>query len=93
MDCKEKNGVLETYIASLSDADRENYKDLIEECRVRDARIKRDCEDARSSLQVLGGLQVKMIGMLKDLEGASDRLLKNNAELYLNLLDKKKMNS
>jgi len=85
--------VLEAYIASLSEADREKHQDLIEECRARDAQIQRDCEDTRRSLQVLGGLQVKMTGMLKDLERVSDRLLKNNVELYLNLLDKKSMNS
>ncbi len=81
------------YISSLSDEDREKFKDLIEEFRDRDARISRDCEEARRSIRSLEDVGVKMLGRMKELEVASERLLKNTADLYLNLLDKKKMHS
>ncbi len=93
MDSENKQNLLETYIASLSDKDREDYKDLIEECRIRDARISADCDNARQSLQTLAGMQIKMLELLKELESASDHLLKANAELYLKLVEKKRMHS
>jgi hypothetical protein len=93
MDSIENRNALEAYIASLSDEERERHKKLIEECKERDAQISRDYERAMNSFQVLDGLQSKMMGMLKDLEGASERLLKIHAELYLRLLDRNTMHS
>jgi hypothetical protein len=93
MDSRENRSALESYIASLSDNEREKHKYLIDECRVRDVQISENYKKAMNSLQVLDRLPRNMLGMLKDLEAASERLLNIHTEMYLRLLDKKTMHS
>jgi len=93
MDCKEKPDILEMYISSLSDEDREKYKYLIEEYRDRDAKISRDCEEARNNIKRVESIVMDVTTKLKELEATSNRMLKNTATLYLNLTHKKKMHS
>ena len=93
MNSKEKPGALDMYISSLSIEEREKYKEIIEEFRERDARIRTNCEEAQLAIQKLGDIELKLMGQLKELEIASKQLLKNTSSLYLTLIDKNKMHS
>ena len=53
MAVKSSYGPLDKYIATLSEEDREQYRDLIEECKERDRKIVADSEARTHSLQRL----------------------------------------
>ena len=84
-------GPLDEYIATLSEEERMQYGELIEECKERDRRIVANAEARKHSLQRLSELEKQILQALTELDSASQRLLQHTAEAYLKKLDSKQM--
>jgi len=91
MAVKSSYGPLDEYIATLSEEEREQYHDLIEECKERDKKIVAESEKRNHSLQRLVGAEEQLLQALTELDSASRRLLQQTSEAYLKMLDTKQM--
>ena len=88
---KSSYGPLDEYIATLSEEERKQYKELIEECKERDRKIVVDAEARNHSLQRLAEVEKQIFQALTDLDSASQRLLQQTAEAYLKKLNSNRM--
>ena len=82
---------LDEYIATLSEEERVQYRDLIEECKERDRKIVADSEKRNHSLQRLADVEEQLLQALTELGSVSQRLLHETSEAYLKMLDTKQM--
>ena len=91
MEVESSYGPLDEYIATLSEEEREQYRDLIEECKERDKKIVAGSEKRAHSLQRLVEVEEQLLQALTELGSVSQRLLHETSEAYLKMLDTKQM--
>ncbi len=76
-------GQIADYVATLTPAEREQFKDLIEECSLREAAIVRSAEHAKVALGRLADDQQRLVLKIRDLERTGQRLMDSIGRLYL----------
>jgi hypothetical protein len=76
-------GRIADYVETLSPAEREQFKDLIEECSVRERSIQANAARASSALSQLAEQQRLMCVKIRELEAAGQRLMESVSRLYL----------
>jgi len=91
MEVKTSYDTLDEYIATLSEEDKVQYRDLIEECKQRDEKIQVDSEKRNHSLQRLAEVEEHLLQALTELDSASQRLLQQTSGVYLKMLDANEM--
>jgi hypothetical protein len=75
-------GRISDYVATLSPAEREQFKDLIEECSLREVAIQRSGVRADRAVMQLAEQQ-RLLGLkIRELERAGQRLLDSVSRLY-----------
>jgi crotonobetainyl-CoA:carnitine CoA-transferase CaiB-like acyl-CoA transferase len=84
-------GTLDEYIATLSAEEKEQYRDLIEECKQRDEKIRVDSEKRKHSLQRFAEVEEHLLQTLTELDSASQRLLQQTSVAYLKMLNANEM--
>ena len=92
MEVKTSYDTLDEYIATLSEEDKVQYRDLIDECKQRDEKIQMDSEKRNHSLQRLAEVEGHLLQVLTELDSASQRLLQQTSGVYLKMLDANEMN-
>jgi hypothetical protein len=76
-------GRISDYVATLTPAEREQFKDLIEECQQREARIQQSAARAQAAVNQLNEQQ-RLLGVkIKELEQAGQHLMETVGRLYL----------
>jgi len=76
-------GRISDYVETLSPAEREQFKDLIEECRQRELGIQQNAARAQSAVNQLNEQQ-RLLGLkIRELEQAGQHLLDTVSRLYL----------
>jgi len=74
---------LSEYIETLTDEEKEKFKDLIEECKLREQKID-ECSIERSKkLQTLVESEHNLIQLLNILNVSSNKLLQEVSKVYL----------
>ncbi len=91
MAVKSDYGTLDEYIATLSEEEKEQYHDLIEECKERDGKITVDSEARKYSLQRFVEVEKQILQALTELDSASQRLLQQTSMVYLKTVKSKQM--
>jgi hypothetical protein len=76
-------GRISDYVDTLSPSEREQFKDLIEECSLREATIHANAAKANSALVQLAEQQRMMCQKLRELEVAGQHLMNTVSRLYL----------
>jgi hypothetical protein len=76
-------GRISDYVATLSPAEREQFKDLIEECQAREAQICQGASRANSALARLNEQQRLLCLKIGELEQAGQHLMETVSRLYL----------
>jgi hypothetical protein len=76
-------GRISDYVATLSPAEREQFKDLIEECSLREVRIQESAKRADAAVLQLAEQQRLLCLKIRDLEQAGHRLMETVSGLYL----------
>ncbi len=76
-------GRIADYVATLSPAEREPFRDLIEECTVREAGIRESALRADMALVRLAQEHQRLTAKIRDLEKAGQRLMDTVTRVYL----------
>jgi hypothetical protein len=76
-------GRISDYVATLTPAEREQFKDLIEECQQREGRIQQSAARAQSAVNQLNEQQRLLCGKIQELEQAGQHLMETVSRLYL----------
>jgi hypothetical protein len=76
-------GRIADYVATLSPAEREQFKDLIDECAAREADIHANAARAQAALLALVEQHTRLSGRIQELEAVGARLQQRVGELYL----------
>jgi hypothetical protein len=76
-------GRIADYVATLSPAEREQFKDLIEECTMRESSIQANASKAQSAISQLAQQQQQMCLKIAELQEAGQKLLDTVSRLYL----------
>jgi hypothetical protein len=76
-------GRIADYVATLSPAERERFKDLIGECCERETTIQANAARADAALTQLSEQQQAMCAKLRELEEAGQTLMNTVSRLYL----------
>jgi hypothetical protein len=76
-------GKIADYVATLSATEREQFRDLIEECSVREATIQESAKRADVAVLQLAEQQRLLCMKIRDLEHAGHRLLDTVSRVYL----------
>jgi hypothetical protein len=75
-------GRISDYVATLTPAEREQFKDLIEECSVREVTIQQSAARANCAVVQLAEQQRLLSVKIRELEGTGQRLLDSVGRLY-----------
>jgi mitochondrial fission protein ELM1 len=76
-------GRIADYVATLSPAEREQFKDLIEECAQRESAIQAGAARAEQALVQLAEQQQQLAATIRGLERAGQQLLASVSRVYL----------
>jgi hypothetical protein len=76
-------GRISEYVATLSPAEREQFKDLIEECSRREMSIQDSASRAGTAVARLAEQQRLLSSQIRDLEQAGHRLMDTVSRMYL----------
>jgi hypothetical protein len=76
-------GRIADYVETLSPAEREQFKDLIEECRQREQSIQKGAARAQSAVNQLHEQQRLLCLKIRELEDAGEQLMETVSRLYL----------
>jgi hypothetical protein len=76
-------GRIADYVETLSPAEREQFKDLIEECQLREQTIQASAARANSALIQLAEQQRTMCVKIREVEAAGQRLMDSVSRLYI----------
>jgi hypothetical protein len=76
-------GRIADYVATLSPAERERFKDLIEECEQRETNIQRSAARAHSAVVQLDEQQRQLGAKVRELQEAGRHLMDTVSRLYL----------
>lgn len=76
-------GRIADYVAKLSDAERERFKDLIEECSLREVSIQAHTSQATAAVARLAEQQRVLAVSIAELQKASRKLEESVSRLYL----------
>jgi hypothetical protein len=76
-------GRIADYVETLTPAEREQFRDLIEECTAREATIQGNALRADDALRQLAEQQERLNTKIRDLEDAGRRLKDTIGRLYL----------
>jgi hypothetical protein len=76
-------GRISDYVATLSAAEREQFKDLIEESSLREVSIEDSASRAATAVTQLVERQRLLSAQIRDLEQAGHRLMDTVSRLYL----------
>lgn len=76
-------GRIADYVATLSPAEREQFKDLIEECEQREGLILHNASRANSALAQLNDQQRQRRSKIHELEETGQQLMDTVSRLYL----------
>jgi hypothetical protein len=76
-------GRIADYANTLSPAEREQFRDLIEECRAREVRIQHTAARAQSAVNQLNEQQRLLCLKIRELEEAGQHLMETVSRLYL----------
>jgi hypothetical protein len=76
-------GRIADYVATLSPAERERFRDLIEECSEREASIQSNAARADAALVQLARQHDVLAAKIRDLEHAGQRLLERVSRIYM----------
>lgn len=79
-------GRISDYVATLTPAEREQFKDLIEECSLREVSIQRSAARADRAVVQLAEQQRLLSVKIRELERAGQRLLDSVGRLYFSTL-------
>ncbi|HEY3381964.1 MAG TPA: hypothetical protein VGK32_09370 [Vicinamibacterales bacterium] len=81
-------GRIADYVATLTPSEREQFKDLIEECTLREATIHRNAARADLGLIQLAEQHQRLSTKIRDLEQAGQRLMDTVSRMYLQTVPK-----
>lgn len=76
-------GKVSDYAATLSAAEREQFRDLIEECSLREVKIQESARRADAAILRLAAEQRLLCAKIREVEQAGQRLLETVSRLYL----------
>jgi predicted nuclease with TOPRIM domain len=76
-------GRIADYVDTLSPAEREQFRDLIEECQEREDRIQHSAARAQSAVNQLNEQQRLLCLKIRELEEAGRHLMDTVSRLYL----------
>jgi|WetSurMetagenome_2_1015567.scaffolds.fasta_scaffold78211_4 hypothetical protein len=79
-------GRITDYVNTLSPAEREQFKDLIDECEQREDRIQQNAARAQAAVNQLHEQQRLLCLKIQELESAGQNLLETVSRLYLRSL-------
>jgi len=82
---------IDDYVVTLTPEERERFKDLIEECRRREAQIDEYSRSKKDSLDALSRHSIETARRLNNLVEASQQLSDQMNYLYLKLMSLDKM--
>lgn len=81
-------GRITDYVATLTPAEREQFKDLIDECIAREAMIQQNAVRSHLALRDLTEQHLRLTTKIRDLELAGQRLMASVGQLYLKTVPK-----
>jgi len=76
-------GRIGDYVETLSPAEREQFKDLIDECERREVTIQHGASRATAAIDQLAEQQRLLCGKIRELEQAGQQLMDTVSKLYL----------
>ena len=76
-------GRIADYVETLTPAEREQFKDLIEECQQREVSIQKSAARAQTAVNQLHEQQRLLCLKIRELEQAGEHLMETVSRLYL----------